>query len=98
MNKTITIQVDIPATQNSSFAARQSVTMIVNGIKSLINIDARYDANAMHAFTQGLHGAAGRYIFEVVVDNDDIDEAEEAEIMGSLTSAMPSTHKIVNFK
>lgn len=96
MNRTIKFQVEVPATQLSSFAARKSAGLIIDGIERAERIGAQYDKNAIHEFTQSLRGAAGTYTFDVVIDNDDISEAEEVEILQEIVNSLPATHKIIS--
>lgn len=95
MNKTLTFQVEVPASQLSSFAARKSAGMIIDGIERANRIGAQYDKNAIHLFTQRLRGAAGTYTFDVLIDNNEISEAEESEIMQEIIDSLPATHKLI---
>jgi hypothetical protein len=96
MKKTLTFQVDVPATQISSYAARKTAGVIIDGLDALDRIGAEYDKNAIHEFTQTLRGAAGTYTFDVVINNNYISEAEEVEIMQEITDSLPATHKIIS--
>lgn len=96
MNRTLKIQVEVPATQLSSFAARKSAGLIIDGLDRVDRIGAKYDKNAIHEFTQGLRGAAGTYTFDVAIDNDHISEEEVAGIMQEIVDSLPATHKIIS--
>jgi hypothetical protein len=91
-NKTIRIQVVLPATQVSLFDARKSADLIINGIETLDRFGGEYDVKAIHAFTQSLRGAAGTYEFDVKLD---LMDEEEAEIMQEIVSSLPATHRII---
>jgi hypothetical protein len=96
MNKTLKIQVEVPATQVSLFAARKTALMIIDGLDTLDRLGADYNKNAINEFALNLRGAAATYEFDVVINNNFISKEEEVEIMQEITDSLPATHKIIN--
>ena len=98
MNKTFTIQAEVPATKVSLFEAKKSAQLIIAGIQVADRLGANYDVKAIHAFTQNLRGAAGVYEFDIVIDNQFITAENEEDTIKRITDSLPATHKIISIK
>jgi hypothetical protein len=98
MKKTLTIQVEIPATQDGMYYARQSANKIINDLAKIERIGGKYDLNAVHMFTLDLRGAAGVYEFEMVVENPRITPDMEGQAMEVINSVLVAPYSIINIQ
>lgn len=98
MKKTLTIKVEIPASQDGMAYARQSANKIINDMQKIERIGGKYDLNAIHMFTLDLRGAAGVYEFEMVIDNPRITTEIEGQAMEIINNTLVAPYSIINIQ